>query len=143
MKVTNLEIYVLFNLPPEAEKGEKSPYRKLIGAKWPGSISYEITKLGKILNTQLGILEEARVDIVNNMKEAGNDPNVITVLDKKAPDDVKAKAKQDNDDFRSAFLEVLSKEEDIKIEIVKIPKDKIPYIEPEVLIAFDKFLEIV
>lgn len=141
MEIKNYELYNLFYVPP----GERPPYRKLIGVKWSGSISYELAKLGKILNSYLIVIDEARVNIINTRKEAGNDPDVVNHLPPDATTEVKEKAKKDNDDFSIDFLEILDKTvkiEEIK-ERVKIPKDKIPDIEPDVLIAFDKFLEIV
>lgn len=138
MEVKNFEVFSLFNAQP----GEKSFYRKLIGVKWPGGLSYELVKMGKALNGQLSVIDEARVNIIESMKTEGHDPDTLNHLEPDATEETKTKVQADFNDFAKAFDEILNKSEDIKVDKVKIPSAKIPDIEPEVLLAFDKFLEI-
>ena len=138
MKLRNSELWNLFN----AVEGEISSYRKLVRVKWSGIVSYEIAKLGKKLNDQLSVVNDARMNILNRLREEGKDPAMQGNLTGEESEEVKAKAVADFAEFVTAFNEILNKEEEIEVGTIKIAKEKIPDIEPEVLLAFDRFIEV-
>lgn len=124
MKVKNVTVWNTFN----ASQKETSPYRKLMSPKWPGEISYQLVKLGKILSNQASLIEEARQTLIKQFTEAKKDF-----------------IKDDSPDFGafiSEFKTILEQEEELDIKPVKIPAGKIPDIEPETLMWFMDWLEI-
>lgn len=138
MQVRNSEVFGLFHA-----EGEKSAYKKLMSVRWPGAISYDLAKLGKTLSTQLEVINDARVSMIKQLVAAGHDPDKLNHLAESATPEERLAAEEDFNEFVSQFNEILDREESLEVSRLKIPASRLPDIEPEVLLAFSKFIEII
>ena len=134
MKLTNGDIF-----------GAQESLRKLIEQKFPVMVSYKLSKLAAKLNEQLKVIEEVRMGLVRKYGETDDKSRNLAV-------------KRDGanwDKFVEEFNELLSQEVEIVVEKVKLPEktattcDKCNHnmdtsfvIEPTVLMALDKFVEV-
>ena len=122
----------------------QEPLRKLIEQKFPVMVSYKLSKLAQKLNEQFKVVEEVRQGLIKKYGEA-NDKGQTMVSQES-----KGWAK-----FVDEFNELMAQEVEIVIEKVKLPEkvaatcdkcnhnmDKAFEIEPSVLMALDKFIEV-
>ncbi len=135
MKLTNGEIYIA-----------KEPLQQVMGQKFPVMVSYKLAKLASKLNEQLKVIEEVRNGLIKKYGE----------VDEKGQTSVK----QDGENwakFVEEFNELMTHEVEIPslVEKVKLPEkvastcdkcnhnmDKALEIEPQILMALDKFIEV-
>jgi len=134
VKLTNKDIFVA-----------REPLQKLLGEKFPVKISYGLAKLAKKLNDQLEVIEEVRQSLIKKYGES-NEKGQMEV-------------KQDGENwgkFIEEFNELMAQEVEIVLGKVKLPEkvastcdkcnhsmDKSYEIEPALLMALDKFVEVV
>lgn len=134
MRLTNGDIW-----------GAQEPLKKLIEQRFPVMVSYKLAKLVKKLDEQFRVIEEVRVGLIKKYGEAGEKGNMSV--------------NQDGENFPKfveEFNELMAQEVDIKeLEKVKLPEkvastcdkchhnmDKMFEIEPNILIALDKLIEV-
>lgn len=132
MKLKNWEIY-----------GTRDALTKLIGMKLPVKASWQVSKLVQVLNPELAVIDEERNKLVKEYGEG--EGNKVTV-------------KQDSENWQKFLDEVgelMQQEIDIEFTKVRIPEkiaatcdackhnmDKLLELEPSMLMALDKFVEI-
>ena len=133
MKLTNGDIF-----------GSQEPLKKLIEQKFPVMVSYKLAKLVKKLDEQFKVIEEVRMGLIKKYGET----------DDKGQTQVKPEG-ENFPKFVAEFNELMSQEVEIVVEKVKLPEkvaatcdkcnhnmDKSFEIEPNILIALDKFIEV-
>jgi len=124
--------------------GSQEPLRKLIEQRFPVMVSYKLAKLVMKLNEQFKVIEEVRTGLIKKYGEADEKGNT--------------QVKQDGENFPKfveEFNELMAQEHTIDFEKVKLPEkvastcdqchhnmDKAFEIEPTILIALDKFVEV-
>ena len=122
----------------------QEPLRKLIEQKFPVMVSYKLSKLVMKLNEQFKVVEEVRMGLIKKYGEA----------DEKGNSQVKPEG-ENWAKFVEEFNELMAQEVEVVIEKVKLPEkvsstcdkcnhnmDKSLEIEPNILIALDKFVEV-
>ena len=135
MKLTNGDIW-----------GSQDPLKVLIGLKFPVMVSYKLAKLAMKLNEQFKVIEEVRQGLIKKYGEADKENSLNISI------------KQDGENFPKfveEFNELMTQEVEVVIEKVKLPEkvaatcdkcnhnmDKSFEIEPSILIALDKFIEV-
>jgi len=119
MNLTNGDIFIA-----------QEPLKNLIEQKFPVMVSYKLAKLVSKLNDQLKVIEEVRNGLV---KKYG-------VKDEREQLSVKPDSPNWSK-FVIEFEELMAQETEIVIDKVKLP-DKDLDIEPKILIALDKFVEV-
>lgn len=120
MKLKNGEIF-----------NAKEPLNKLMAVKLPVKTSYELAQLAHKLKNQIQIIDEVRDRLIATYgKPATNIPggSQITPADEGFPK------------FAEELGELLDQEIEIEFNIVKLPPTL--EIEPYVLMALDKFVEL-
>ena len=133
MKLTNGDIW-----------GAQEPLRKLIVRPFPVLVSYKLSKLVMKLAEQLKIIEEVRTGLVKKYGEPDERGN--------------HQVKPDSDAFAkfvAEFNELMAQEVEVVVDKVKLPEkiaatcdkcshnmDKPLEIEPQTLMALDKFIEV-
>ena len=133
MKLTNEDIF-------QAQE----PLRTLVGQKFPVLISYKLSKLVMKLNEQFKVIEEVRTGLIRKYGET-DDKGRVSV-------------KQESENFPKfveEFNELMSQEVEVVVKKVKLPEraaatcdkcnhnmDKAFEIEPNILMALDKFVEV-
>ena len=134
MKLTNGDIF-----------GAQEPLRKLIEQKFPVMVSYKLSKLVMKLNEQFKVIEEVRNGLIKKYGET----------DEKGQTSVKPES-ENFPKFVEEFNELMAEGIEIeKLEKVKLTEkvaatcdachhnmDKAFEIEPNILIALDKFIEV-
>ena len=128
----------------------REPLGKLMEEKFPVKVSYNLAKMASALNEQLKVIDDVRNGLIKTYGKADKDnPQQLSV-----PQDSKGFPK-----FMQEFAELMNKEEDIdfgKTTVpVKLPEkvastcdkcshnmDRLLEIEPNVLMALDKFVEV-
>jgi len=133
VKLTNGDIF-----------GAQEPLRKLIEQKFPVMVSYKLSKMVMKLNEQFKVIEEVRNGLVKKYGET-DDKEQTSVK----PED------ENFPKFVVEFNELMAQEVEIVIGKVKLPEkvastcDKCHYnmdrmfeIEPALLVALDKFVEV-
>ena len=135
MKLTNGEIF-----------DAREPLQKLLEQKFPVKVSYGLAKLANKLNEQLKIIEEVRLGLIKTYGEASKDnPKQINV-------DPESKNFQK---FADELSELFTQEVEVIFDKVKLTEnvaatcdkcghnmDKMLEIEPNILMALEKFVEI-
>jgi len=133
MKLTNEYIFA-----------SQEPLRKLIEQKLPVLVSYKLAKLVKKLDEQFSIIEEVRLGLVKKYGEVdGNSQFSVKPESENWPK------------FLEEYNELMAQETEIVIGKVKLPEkvsstcdkcnhtiEKVFEIEPQILIALDRFLEV-
>jgi len=132
MKVRNLEIFQA-----------REPLQKLMEVKLPVRASAQIAKLALALNGSLKVIDDVRNGLV---KKYGEEKDGETRVEEKSESFQK---------FIEEFNELMEMEEEVKFEKVKLPEtvaatcdkcnhnmDKPFEVEPSVLMALEKFVEI-
>ena len=118
MKLTNGDIW-----------SAQEPLRKLIEQKFPVMVSYKLSKLVMKLNEQFKVIDEVRTGLIKKYGETDEKGNT--------------QVKQESESFPKfveEFNELMAVEHTIDVEKVKLPE---PFeIEPSVLMALDKFVEV-
>jgi len=122
----------------------QEPLKKLIEQKFPVMVSYKLSKLVMKLNEQFKVIEEVRQGLIKKYGEADEKGNTQV-----KPED------ENFPKFVEEFNELMSQEVELVIEKVKLPEkvaatcdkcnhnmDKAFEIEPQILIALDKFVEV-
>ena len=133
MKVTNGDIWTA-----------RDPLKTLVEQKFPVMVSYKLAKLVVKLNEPFKVIEEVRNGLVKKYGET-NDKGSLEV-------------KQDSENypkFVDEFNELMAQEIELVFDKVKLPEktastcdachhnmDKPLEIEPKILIALDKFVEV-
>ena len=134
MKLNNGEIF-----------NANQPLGKLMQEKFPVRVSYGLAKLANKLNPQLKIIEDVRQGLVKKYGETDEETKQLAV-------------KQDSENFEkfvAEFNELMEQEVELVIEKVKLPEkvaatcdachhnmDKMLEIEPSVLMALEKFIDV-
>ena len=135
MKLSNGEIFVA-----------REPLQKLMEQKFPVMVSYKLAKMVSKLNEQMKVIDDVRNGLIRTYgKPDKNNPQQITV-----PPESKDLAK-----FAGEMNELLSQEVEVVFDKVKLPEkvagtcdkcghnmDRMLEIEPSVLMALDKFVEV-
>jgi len=120
MKLKNGEIF-----------NAKEPLNKLMAVKLPVKTSYELVKLATSLKDQMAVIEQVRDKLITTYgKPASNMPggSQITPADEGFPK------------FAEELGELFNQEVEIEFNAVKIPMNF--EIEPHILMALDKFIEL-
>jgi len=133
MKLTNSDIFVA-----------REPLQTMLEQKFPVMVSYKLAKLTNKLAEQLKIIEEVRNGLVKKYGEK----------DEKGQISVKQEGESFNK-FVEEFTELMNHEVEVVIEKVKLPEkvastcdachhnmDKLLEIEPKILMALEKFVEV-
>ena len=128
----------------------REPLAKLMEQKFPVRVSYNLAKMASKLNEQLKVIDEVRNGLIRTYGKPDKDnPQQISV----------PQGSKDFTKFMEEFSELMNKEEEIdfgKTEVpVKLPEkvagtcdschhnmDRMLEIEPSVLMALDKFIEV-
>ena len=128
----------------------REPLAKLMEQKFPVRVSYNLAKMTSKLNEQLKVIDEVRNGLIRTYGKPDKDnPQQISV----------PQGSKDFTKFMEEFSELMNKEEEIdfgKTEVpVKLPEkvaatcdschhnmDRMLEIEPSVLMALDKFIEV-
>lgn len=125
MKLTNGEIFVV-----------REPLLKLLGMQLPVKTSFQIAKLANKLNEQLKVIEDVRNGLVRKYgKENLEKRGQLSVN----PED------EGYPKFVSDFNELMAQETELVFEKIKLPIEidgKPLQIEPSILMALEKFVEI-
>ena len=139
MKVTNGELY-----------GVNGALGRLAGIKLPVKTSLQVAKLANKVGEKLKPVEEVKKGLVTTY-EIYSEPN------EKGGENIKTKGDEGNlEKFVSEFNELLSQEEEFAFEKIRIPEkitgtcdackhnmDVFLQIEPNVLMALEKYIEVV
>ena len=134
MKLTNGEIF-----------NAKEPLTKLMGEKFPVKVSYQLAKLAGKLSEQMLVIEKVRNGLIQTYGEPNPDnPQQISVLPNS----------ENFQKFASELGELFAQEIQVVFEVVKLPEmvastcdqckhnmDRPLEIEPYILLALDKFVE--
>ena len=114
----------------------REPLGKLMEQKFPVKTAYGLAKMANKLNEQFNIIEQVRNGLIKTYGEADkNNPQQISV-------------KQDGENFQKfveEITELMNQEVEVVIEKVKLPEmvDGKPLeIEPNILMALEKFVEV-
>ena len=124
----------------------REPLQKLMEQKFPVMVSYKLAKMTSAINEQLKVIDEVRNRLIKTYGKADKDnPQQISV-----PQDSKGFPK-----FMEEFSTLMSQEVEVTFDKVKLPEkvaatcdkcshnmDKSLEIEPSVLMALDKFIEV-
>jgi len=128
----------------------REPLGKLMEQRFPVKVSYNLAKMVSKLNEQLKVIDEVRNGLIRTYGKPDKDnPQQISV----------PQGSKDFTKFMEEFSELMNKEEEIdfgKTEVpVKLPEkvagtcdschhnmDRMLEIEPSVLMALDKFIEV-
>ena len=124
--------------------GSQEPLRKLIEQKFPVMVSYKLSKLVMKLNEQFKVIEEVRNGLIKKYGELGENRQISV------------RAESENfPKFVVEFNELMAQEVEIVVEKVKLPEkvaatcdacnhnmDKMFEIEPSILLALNKFIEV-
>ena len=135
MKLTNREIF-----------GARESLVRLMGERFPVKVSYGLAKLAGNLNPQLQVIEDVRLGLVKTYGEADQDNPNQTKVDP---------AGENYPKFLDELNELLDQEVEIACEKVKLPEkvvstcekckhsvEKLLEVEPNILLALDKFVEV-
>ncbi|KKN22965.1 hypothetical protein LCGC14_0909680 [marine sediment metagenome] len=135
MKLNNGEIF-----------NAREPLGKLIEQKFPVGVSYGLAKMSSKLNDQLKVIDDVRNGLIRTYGKP--DPENAQQI-KVNPEG------EDFQKFASELNELFSQEVEVVFEKVKLPEkvaatcdkcshnmDKMLEIEPSVLMALDKFIEV-
>ena len=133
MKLTNGDIF-----------GAQEPLRAIMEQKFPVMVSYRLSKLVMKLNEPFKVIEEVRNGLIKKYGET----------DEKG----QTRVKEDGENFPkfvAEFNELMAQEVEVAIEKVKLPEkvastcdkchhnmDRELEIEPKILMALDKFIEV-
>ena len=124
----------------------REPLAKLMEQKFPVMVSYKLAKMTSKLNEQLKVIDEVRNGLSKTYGKADKDnPQQISV-----PQDSRGFSK-----FMEEFGTLMNEEVEVVFDKVKLPEkvaatcdkcshnmDKSLEIEPNVLMALDKFVEV-
>ncbi len=123
----------------------REPLQKLMEVKLPVKASYQVAKLANKFNEQLKVIDEVRNNLIRNYGE--KDDKGQTVVKQESPNFQK---------FVEEFTELLDQEVEIIVEKIRLPEkvmstcdschhnmDRLFEIEPSILMALEKFVEIV
>ena len=120
MKLTNAEIY-----------NSKESMQKLLRVKMPVKISYELVKTARSLSELHAIIDQVRDGLIEHYGEK----------DKNRPGGAKITPDMASfSQFAEEFGQLMEKEVEVDIDVVKIPTTI--EIEPIVLLALEKFIEL-
>jgi len=134
MKLKNLDIFQA-----------REPLQQLMGVKLPVRVSFQVATLASKLNDKLKVIEEVRNGLVNSYGEKDEHGRVSV------------KEGSDNfPKFASEFNELMEQEVELSFEKVKLPEkvastcdachhnmDRPFEIEPSILMALEKFVEVI
>ena len=125
MKLTNEEIFTA-----------KEPLQKLLNERLPVRISYQLAKMASKLNNQFEIIERVKDGLIKTYGEADRD------------NPTRVEVKPDSEQFPK-FIEEMDElfahEIEIVLDKVILPQEvdgKSIQIEPSVLMALEKFIEV-
>ena len=134
MELTNLDIF-----------SAKIPLQKLMELQLPVRTSYQVAKLSLKLNEQLKVIDEVRNGLVKNYGHPDKNGQL--------------RVEPDGEGFQlfiGEFNELMEERVDIKFDKVKLPENvsstcdachhnmvKAFEVEPSILMALDKFIEVV
>lgn len=135
MKLNNGEIF-----------NAREPLSKLMEQKFPVKVSYGLAKLANKLNDQLKVIDNVRNGLIKTYGEADRDN----------PQQIMVKPESENfPKFVEEMNELFSQEVEVVFDKVKLPEkvastcnachhnmDKMLEIEPSVLMALEKFVEV-
>jgi len=135
MKLTNGEIFTA-----------REPLGKLMEERFPVKVSYGLAKLANKLSEQLKVIEEVRNGLIKTYGEA----------DKDNPQQIKVDPQGDNfQKFVGELNELFAQEVEVVFDKIKLPEkvaatcdackhnmDKMLEIEPSVLMALERFVEV-
>ena len=125
MKLLNGEIF-----------NAREPLQKLLGKEFPVKVSYGLAKLASKLNEEFQTIEKVRVGLIQRYGEA----------DKDNPQQIRVDPEGDKyPKFVEELTELMNQEVEVVIEKVTLPSEvdgKSIQIEPNVLIALEKFVEV-
>ena len=124
----------------------REPLGILMGEKFPVKVSYGLAKLANKLNEQFKIIEDVRNGLIKTYGEA----------DKDNPQQIKVDPQGKNfQKFVEELNELFAQEVEVVFDKVKLPEkvaatcdackhnmDKMLEIEPNVLVALEKFVEV-
>ncbi len=124
----------------------REPLQKLMEQKFPVVVSYKLAKMTCAINEQLKVIDEVRNGLIKTYGKADKEnPQQISV-----PQDSK-----DFPKFMEEFATLMNQEVDVVFDKVKLPEkvaatcdkcshnmDKAFEIEPNILMALDKFIEV-
>ena len=135
MKLTNGDIF-----------NAREPLQKLMGERFPVRVSYGLAKMANKLNEQLKVIDEVRNGLIKTYgtPDPENSQNIrVDPADKNF------------EKFAEEFNELMAQEVEIVFEKVRLPEkvaatcdkcshnmDKMLEIEPNILMALEKFVEI-
>ena len=135
MKLTNGDIFMA-----------REPLAKLMENKFPVKVSYNLAKMANKLNEQLKVIDEVRNGLIKTYgKPDKENPQQLTV----------GQDSKEFPKFMEEFAELMNQEVEVVFEKVKLPEkvaatcdkcnhnmDKSLEIEPSVLMALEKFIEV-
>ena len=124
----------------------REPLQKLMEQKFPVMVSYKLAKMTSAINEQLKVIDEVRNGLIRTYGKADKEnPQQISV-----PQDSK-----DYPKFIEEFATLMNQEVEVTFEKVKLPEkvaatcdkcshnmDKSFEIEPNILMALDRFIEV-
>uniref|UniRef100_A0A6M3KAK7 Uncharacterized protein n=1 Tax=viral metagenome TaxID=1070528 RepID=A0A6M3KAK7_9ZZZZ len=123
----------------------REPLQKLMAIKLPVRASYQVAKLASKLNEQLKVIDDVRNGLIKNYGEKGDRGQME--IKPESPNFQK---------FVDEFTELLDQDVEMVIEKIKLPEkvaatcdkcnhnmDKALELEPSILMALEKFVEII
>ena len=120
MKLTNSDIWQA-----------KEPLQRLMAVRFPVKTSYRLAKLTSKINESIRVIDEVRVGLIKKYGTV-DERGQVAVL----PDSAEWS------DFVAEFNDLLTIEVDVDIEVVQLPELGDAEIEPGVLLALEKFVEV-
>ena len=135
VKVSNAEIW-----------SASQPMQSMLGQKFPVMVSYKLAKLANKLQEPIKVIDETRRALV---KKHGK-------KDEKSGQDMVLPGTPEMEAFSKEWVELMTQVQEIDIEPVRIPEkvaatcdkchhnmDRMLELEPAILLALDKFIEVV
>ena len=120
MKVTNGDVF-----------NAREALQSLMKERLPVKISYRLAKLARKVNDQLTIIEEVRQGLVKQYGEPDEKGENISIKP----------GSKNMAPFLTDLNELMGQDVEIDSDIIKLPEDGLT-MEPSVLLALDKFIEV-
>ncbi|KKN74731.1 hypothetical protein LCGC14_0387730 [marine sediment metagenome] len=134
--------------------GAREPLVKLLGEKFPVKVSYGLAKIANKLNEQLKVIDDVRNGLIKTYGEVGEDGKIKTKKDG-GNNDILDLSLENETKLNAEFNELMEQEIEVVLDKVQLPEkvastcdkcshnmDKMLEIEPSVLMALEKFVDV-
>ena len=129
MKLTNGEVF-----------NAGQPLQILMGTKLPVKVAFQVAKVANKINSKRRVIEVVRDDLIKRYGiETGHGGFEVV-----GPNDSKGRPVSPKwEDFVRELNELMDVEDEMVFDVIKIPETTPIDIEPSVLLALEKFIEVV